>query len=123
MDTTPAASASDSASDLARAMRDALREGQLDDAQAMLDQLSSIIGDEQHLLTFRVLIAIQRGHIREALQMVHAQGHQDGAELKALCLHLLGDPSWHGEATALLDSPNANTRRAMAELLGMSPNE
>ncbi|NRF72192.1 hypothetical protein HLB44_34930 [Aquincola sp. S2] len=114
---TNAAVASE-ASDMAHAMVEALREGQLDEADALLQQLCATVPEADELLTFPVLIAIQRGQVREALQFINTVGEQRCPELKALCLYLLGDPTWHGEATALLDSEDPHVRKAMRELLG-----
>jgi type III secretion protein HrpB1 len=106
------------ARELAGAMVEALREGQIDEAEALLHQVCSLVPDAEELLTFPVLIAIQRGQVREALQLLNAAGEDHSPELRALCLYLLGDPTWHGEATALLASPDENVRQAMQQLLG-----
>jgi hypothetical protein len=41
------------------------------------------------------------------------------AELKALCLQLLGDVRWHALATQGLESPDPHVRRAMQALCGL----
>ena len=103
---------------LAAAMVDALREGELDVAESMLDELHAADPQTKDLLVFPVIIRIQRGQIREALQLVLEAGQDRFPELKALCLQLLGDPSWYGEAMALIDGDDVTVRRAMRELMG-----
>lgn len=108
----------------AREVADAIREGRLDEAEVALEALHVLDPATEELLVFPVLIAIQRGMVREALQYIYALGEDRCPELKALCLNLLGDPLWEGEARALVEnSPHAHVRRAMQLLLGQVPQE
>ena len=103
---------------LAHALVDKLRAGRLDEADALYQQLCETHAAAQDMLVFPVLIAIQRGRPLDALQQVNNLPDDRHPELRALCLQMLGDPSWHGEATALLDSPDPDIRKAMGQLLG-----
>ncbi|HET7865179.1 MAG TPA: HrpB1 family type III secretion system apparatus protein [Burkholderiaceae bacterium] len=109
---------------LALEVADAIRQGRLDDAEALLDELHALDPATRDLLVFPVVIAIQRGRVRDALQHLYTLDEDRCPELKALCLNLLGDPLWEGEARALLDhSPHPHVRRAMQQLLGLVPHE
>lgn len=109
---------------LALEVADAIRQGRLDDAEALLDELHALDPATRDLLVFPVVIAIQRGRVRDALQHLYTLDEDRCPELKALCLNLLGDPLWEGEARALLDhSPHPHVRRAMRQLLGLVPHE
>lgn len=110
--------------DLAREVADAIRQGRLDDAESLLEELHARDPATQDLLVFPVMIAIQRGRVREALQHIYTLDDDRCPELKALCLNLVGDPLWEGEARALLDhSPHPHVRRAMQQLLGLVPHD
>lgn len=105
---------------LVRPMIEALREGRLDEAQAMLDQISAVYPAPDDLVVFAVLVAIQRGQCREALCHLEALPGDPHPELKAFCLYLLGEPCWEGMAQTLEDSPDQSVRLAMKALLGRS---
>jgi hypothetical protein len=107
------------ASDLIEALRDA----RLDEAEQLLDELNRLAPDTEEFLVFPVLIAIQRGFITEALQYLNSLGEDTAPELRALCLNILGDPTWHSHAQRCLDSDDAYVRKAMRELLQMAPEE
>jgi hypothetical protein len=64
------------------------------------------------------MIAIQHGRPHEAWQIVNGLPDDGYPELKALCLRLLNDPSWHGYAQAGLAHSSARVRCAMRNLLG-----
>jgi len=104
--------------ELVRPMAEALGEGRLDEAEALLDQISGVYPEPDDLVVFAVLIAIQRGQCREALCHLESLPGDAHAELKALCLYLLGEPSWEGAAMTLGDSPDLAVRLAMKSLLG-----
>lgn len=109
---------------LAREVADAIRQGRLDDAEARLEELHALDPATQDLLVFPTMIAIGRGRVREALQHIYTLDDDRCPELKALCLNLVGDPLWEGEARALLDtSPHPHVRRAMQQLLGLVSHE
>jgi type III secretion protein HrpB1 len=105
---------------LVRPMVAALRDGRLDEAEAMLDQISVVYPTPDDLVVFAVLIAIQRGQCREALCHLEALPGDAHPELKAFCLYLLGEPCWEGMAQTLEDSPDQSVRLAMKALLGRS---
>ena len=99
---------------------DALRRGRLDEAESLYLHLGEQNPGTLDLLAIPVLIAIQRGQLHEALRMVDQQPAGHSPELRALCLRVLGDPSWHGEATALLaSSSDPVIARAMRQLLAV----
>jgi predicted Zn-dependent protease len=107
-----------------REVADAIRQGRLDEAEAALEALYARYPATEELLVFPIMIAIQRGMVREALQHIYTLGDDRCPELKALCLNLVGDPVWEGEARALVDnSPHPHVRRAMQQLLGQVPYE
>lgn len=109
---------------LAREVAHAIRQGRLDEAEARLEELHALDPATEDLLVFPIMIAIQRGRVREALQHLYTLDDDRCPELKALCRHLVGDPLWEGEARALVDnSPHAYVRRAMQQLLGQVPHE
>jgi type III secretion protein HrpB1 len=103
----------------AREMVAAIRDGRLDEAEQMLEALRPQVPQPQAFLVFPVIIAIQRGQVLEALQHLNAHDEDDVAELKALCLQLLGDARWHALATQALESPDPHVRRAMQALCGL----
>ena len=98
---------------------EALRLDHADEAHARFQRLRENDDRARDLLVIPVLIAIQRGEALDALRMIddHPPGHSPG--LRALCLRVLGDPSWHGEATALLESEDPAVVKAMRELLSL----
>ncbi|MDR5759465.1 HrpB1 family type III secretion system apparatus protein [Caballeronia sp. LZ035] len=106
------------ASALARAVADHIREGRIDEAELMLVRLHECCPASRDVLAFPVLIALQRGRTHDAWQLVNGLPDEQCPELKALCLRMLGDPLWHGYASAHADSPNPTVRRAMRQLLG-----
>ena len=56
--------------------------------------------------------------VRGAWQVVNGLPEDQNPELKAICLYLLEDPTWHSYAAALEDSSDPYIRRAMFALLG-----
>jgi type III secretion protein HrpB1 len=103
---------------LARAVADLIREGRIDEAEQMLARLHASCPASRDVLAFPVMIALQRGRAHDAWQLVNGLPDDQCPELKALCLRMLGDPLWHGYASAHADSPNPTVRRAMRQLLG-----
>ena len=93
----------------------------LDEAEVMLEELNTLDPDTEEHLIFPVLIAIQRGFITEALQYLNGLGEDAHPELKALCLNILGDPTWHYHANTALQSEDSYVREAMEELLEIAP--
>lgn len=106
------------APEMAQAIVDRLREDQPDEAEVVLGQMHDAYPQTRDVLVFPVMIALTRGRPHDAWQLVNGLPEDRSPELKALCLKVLGDPSWHGYATALVDSPNPFVRKAMRELLG-----
>jgi len=105
---------------MARAVADAIRENRIDEAESLLNQLCAVYPVPGDLAIFGVVIAIQRGRTREALWALEALPGDAYPELKALCLHVLGEPTWEGRARELEDDGSADpvVRRAMRQLLG-----
>ena len=107
---------------LATALVDAIRDDRLDEAETLLEELNARSPETQEYLIFPVLIAIQRGYIKEALQYLNENLEEDAApELKALCLNILGDPTWHLHAQRGLDCEDEHVRLAMRQLLQIEP--
>jgi type III secretion protein HrpB1 len=108
---------------LARAMVQALRQGEIDQAEALLQELYQLHPPAEQLLVFPALIAIQRGQAQEALQFIHQLPEGSAPELQALCLYILGDASWQGCAQALEEHGDPHVRKAMRQLLGRPEEE
>ena len=111
----------DPAAALAIKLVDAITDNRLDEAETLLEELNSLQPDTEEYLVFPVLIAIQRGFIKEALQYLNTLGENTAPELKALCLNILGDPTWNYHARDCLESDDPTVRKAMRELLQMEP--
>jgi type III secretion protein HrpB1 len=111
----------DPAAALAIRLVDAITDNRLDEAETLLDELNALQPDTTEYLVFPVLIAIQRGYIKEALQYLNTLGENTAPELRALCLNILGDPSWNYHARDCLESEDPSVRKAMRELLQMEP--
>ncbi|WP_240766727.1 HrpB1 family type III secretion system apparatus protein [Paraburkholderia flava] len=102
---------------LGRAVIDSIKANSFDEAETLLQQLHEVHPASKDMLIFPVLMAIQRGDVRGAWQIVNGLPDDESPELKALCLYLLKDPSWHSYATALEESPDPYIRKAMLRLL------
>jgi len=111
----------DPAAALAIKLVDAITDNRLDEAETLLEELNTLQPDTEEYLVFPVLIAIQRGFIKEALQYLNTLGENTAPELRALCLNILGDPSWNYHALDCLESEDPSVRKAMRELLQMAP--
>lgn len=98
----------------------AVRGNRLDEAEALFQQMCEMDPRSGQMLIFPVLITILRGRPLDALRFVNEQP-VDRPELRALCLRVLGDPGWHGEAAALVDSPDRGVAHAMRQLLADAP--
>jgi predicted Zn-dependent protease len=109
--------------ELSHAVQAALQSERPDEADQLLQQLIDISGlapDHEDLLPLRVTIDIQRGRARDALCMLNNLGEDRAPALKAVCLHTLGDPLWHGIASTVEETTtDPNARAAMRHLLGM----
>ncbi len=103
---------------LAPRMVEALKDDRIDEAEAIYSYLCTILPGAEDLLVFPVEFAIQRGQVAEALRFINGLPEDRCPELKALCLYLMKDPSWHGIAEELEHSVDPYVRQAMRELLG-----
>jgi hypothetical protein len=103
---------------LAQAIIEHIEANELDEAQALLAQMHEAYPRTREVLVFAVTIALVRGRPHEAWQLVNGLPEDHAPELKAICLKVLGDPSWHGYATAHEDSADPYVRVAMRRLLG-----
>jgi len=115
-----AATAAGNLPSMVRAVADAIRGDRIDEAEALLNQLGAVYPAPDDLAVFGVVIAIQRGQAREALWALESLPGDAHPELKALCLHVLGEPTWEGRARELEDDESVDpvVRRAMRQLLG-----
>ena len=103
---------------LGQAVVDAIKADRVDEAETLLQQLHEVHPASRDMPIFPVLMALQRGDVRGAWQVVNGLPEDQNPELKALCLYLLKDPMWHSYAMALVDSPVPHIRKAMLALLG-----
>jgi type III secretion protein HrpB1 len=106
------------ASSLARRIVSRICSGELDEAETLLAQLHASTPASRDALVFPVMISILRGQLHDAWQMVNGLPDERCPELKAFCLHMLGDPTWHSYAVASEDSADPYVRQAMRRLLG-----
>ncbi|PLZ03606.1 hypothetical protein CY652_04250 [Burkholderia sp. WAC0059] len=107
------------ASIIVQALAQCLEDDRPDEAEALMQRLHDLHPATRSVLIFPVMIAIRRGRPHEAWQLVNTLPDDQSPELKALCLYVLQDPSWHSYATEHADSPNPVVRKAMRQLLGM----
>ncbi|MEJ0003137.1 MAG: HrpB1 family type III secretion system apparatus protein [Pararobbsia sp.] len=99
-----------------RTIIECLQRNDADQAEVLLAQMHEN-PDTRDFLIFPVTIALLRGRPHDAWQLVNGLPDDRSPELKALCLKMLGDPSWYGYATAHEDSPDQFVRQAMRKLL------
>jgi type III secretion protein HrpB1 len=103
---------------MARAIVECIKDNRLTEAETLLEQLNDAYPATRDMPVFAVLIALRRGRPHDAWQIVNGLPEDHSPELKALCLKMLDDPSWHSYAIAHEDSPDPYVRRAMRHLLG-----
>lgn len=105
----------------ANAMLHAFQADDLDRAERELETLADTTGrgpDDPDVLFFRVVIAIQRGQAREALQYLGGLGEDAPPELRVLCLYSMQDPYWEGLAREVAETTTEeSTRVAMTRML------
>ncbi|MEK6420325.1 MAG: HrpB1 family type III secretion system apparatus protein [Burkholderia gladioli] len=102
-------------------MLHALGDDELDKAQHCLEtfaQENRVSMEQEDVVVFRVLIAIQRGWALNALHLLNEFDENFRPDLRVLCLFFLQDPQWKGMAEHLkAHSPDENIRRSMGHLL------
>lgn len=103
---------------LAQRIVSCITSGKLDEAETLLEQLHASNPASRDFLVFPVMIAILRGRPHDAWQLVNGLPDERCPELKAFCLRMLGDPTWHSYAVANEDSADPYVQRAMRHLLG-----
>jgi type III secretion protein HrpB1 len=88
-----------------------IQDGNLDDAEEVLATLNILSPGHIGINEFLPYIAIKRGRVREALQMYAASPSDDSKwhAMTALCLRLLGDPTWHGHATQAIEKDDSTS--------------
>jgi len=102
------------------AMMQALHDDDLDAASRELETIRTLTGrkpDDPDLLFFAVVIAIQRGQARDALQYLNELGPDCHPELRAMCLYSLQDPVWEGLAREVEEGGDPVAARGMAWML------
>ncbi|WP_193102692.1 HrpB1 family type III secretion system apparatus protein [Burkholderia sp. Z1] len=109
----------DDVAQLGRAVIDSIMGDRFDEAEGLLERLCVARPAARSLLIFPVAIAIRRGRPQDALHLVNGLHEDERPDLKALCLHALGDPLWHSYAVEHQDSPDPDTRKVMRGLLGI----
>lgn len=105
---------------MAETFVDLVRDGHLDEAESALQKLNDAYPETVELRIFPAMLAIQRGRVMDALRLVNELPDAQSPELRALCLRLLNDPTWHVFAEASLEHPDPYIRRAMRNLLDCS---
>lgn len=100
----------------ARLLQSLIQADDIDQAERVLYEA----GDGPEFSAFRVIVLIQRGWLRDALQLASTLDDAYGMALRALCLRLLGDPAWQATAEEALKSPDDEVRRAVLQLLGQA---
>lgn len=110
--------------ELTEKMMKAVAESRLDEAEHQLENLremSSLSPDHPDVLTFRVLIDIQRGQAVDALCHLNSLPADHCPELKVVCMYAIGDPLWQGLAHELADnSPHEHVRQSMKHFVAQS---
>ncbi len=96
----------------------AIRAGRLVEAEAKLQVLAELEPDSRALLVLQSMLGIRLGQVLDVVRRLNQLPDDAVPEMKALCLKLIGDPTWYGYATALEDSPDPSIRKAMRGLLG-----
>lgn len=104
---------------LAPRMIEAIKDDRIDEAEAIYETICASTPDADDLLVFPVVFAIQRGQVNEALQIINDLPEDKCPELKAICLNLIKDPTWHAVALSQENNPDPHVRKAMRELLGL----
>ncbi|WP_175974853.1 HrpB1 family type III secretion system apparatus protein [Burkholderia sp. BCC1047] len=102
---------------IAQAIIEHIEANELDEAEALLARMHDVYPETREVHVFAVTIALVRGRPHEAWQIVNGLPDDRAPELKAICLKVLDDPSWHGYATAHEDSADPYVRAAMRRLL------
>ncbi|MBN3829087.1 hypothetical protein G3O00_36615 [Burkholderia sp. Ac-20384] len=115
--TDAAAVVQDDAAAMAQHVIDCLQRDEPDAAEALLRHMHDAYPQTRDFLIFPVTIALLRRQFHEAWQLVNGMPDDQSPELKALCLKMLDDPTWHSYAIAHQDSPDPFVRTAMRWLL------
>jgi type III secretion protein HrpB1 len=102
---------------LAVSLVDALKGNRLEDAESIWHLLRDTDDVPQEAHAFPAFIMIQRGKAIEALQYLNTLPAECCPDVRALCLYLVGDPTWHSHAAALADNPDEGIKSAMRHLL------
>jgi predicted Zn-dependent protease len=97
-----------------RKIRDSIQAGSLDLAEAAIEQLREVDPKSPAVSLGGALLLISRGQVHEALRLLNTGDHPHA---RALCLYLMGDPSWEGLALAYQHDNDVNVREAMRSLL------
>jgi hypothetical protein len=107
--------------EMASAMLHAIGDENLDQAEALLEQLRQLNGcstEHPDILTFRAMIAIQRGQAMDALRYLNTLDGDPCPDVRAVCLFFCKDPTWIGLARECSEnSPHEHIRRSMSLLL------
>lgn len=97
------------------------REQRLSDVHQQLDGPARRDTKDSTRTIFPTTLALARNDAVGALQAIQEGGPTVDA-LRAICLHVLGDPSWQKLAESILQSAgDPAAREAMSHLLGREP--
>ena len=102
---------------LADTLRGALADGRIGDAESTWNLLQDAGDLAPESQSVPALILLAQGDTLAALQRLNELPGDLCPQLRVLCLRMLGDPSWHGEALALEDHPNPEIQSAVRRLL------
>jgi len=94
-----------------------LLDGDLDGAEETIEQLRKLNPISPHISSATALLLIGRGRVADALQLLN-DAEDDHPHVLAMCLYLLGDPTWEGLALAHENDNNMHIGAAMRSLLG-----
>jgi hypothetical protein len=95
----------------------ACNEDRADDAQAGWEQLQSMGPLPEMAKVIPIYIMLARGDALEALRTLNGMPDDFSPETRVLCLHMVGDPTWHTHALALADHPDPLLREGARQLL------
>lgn len=121
MTTDAMKTSTDRVSGLKRELRDAARNFRFSAAEVIYEELTQECGvdpDSDDMLAPRVMIGLRNDRLLEMMQMLNGLGEDRALNLKAICLQMLGDPSWDGMAQHVEETTDdPRIRRSMQSLL------
>lgn len=102
---------------LAQQLAEAMAARQYAEATTLWSQLTAELPSLQGNPTVPVVIALRDGRPNDALHLLTSYPDDQWLQLRAMCLHAIGDPLWEGYARAAEQSDDQFVRDAMGHLL------